>query len=392
MKYLKNLRVNFNILIPLIILSVFSLITLYNIGPLLPDYYNPMLFFIKQLIGFIAGFTIIILLYNLNFKKFDGLIDLAYFILVIMLFILIFKLPFIDKYLVEEVNGARGWFIIPFIGIQFQPMEFFKIFVVLKLAKISQEHLDGYYTDGWIIKKYLIYGFFPTFLILLEPDLGGFILISFTIIVMLLFSIKNKKIFKYLMFAILVILIFIMLIVFIPDFSQFLIKYTPLKPYQFERIKSWLDPFSTEGGYQLSQSLTFMGSAGPYGYGPGFDQISYPEPQTDLIFTTFVGFFGWILGAVLIFLYGFIDYNIFIVSEFQKNYYFKFITIGFGALFFIQVVENIGMLVGVLPITGIVLPFMSYGVSALLTYSVIFGIILNISSQTDFHPEKYNKL
>lgn len=391
MKKLLNLKLDYKLVIPVIILGIFSLATLKNIGPLVDARISYISFYNKQSFGFIIGIIGIIFIYNINLKKFVNLINITYFILVGMLFILAFDPPIIGDLFLKNTNGANGWFKIISPKLSFQPVEFFKVLLILKLALISEQYLKSNEKDDWLIKKYFLYGALPIGLVLIEPDLGGTMLLSFAFTVMLITSLKNKKMFKLFLYFLLGALVFIILLIFSDTFSTIVVNLTPLRSYQLSRIDAWLNPFSTEKGYQLSQSLIFMGSAGPFGHGAGFNQISLSEAQTDLIFTAFVGFFGWVLGLIVIFLYGVIINQSFTIALLQKNFFFKFTALGFSSLFFIQVTENIGMLIGLLPITGIVLPFMSYGLSALLTYSAIIGILINISKETDFDPNKYNK-
>ncbi len=382
-------KINFKILIPIIFLTFISLITLKNINILVNLDVANIDFFKKQAVGFILGAIGIIIIYNVNIKAAKTLIDIFYYTLVIMLFILIANIPIISSLFVNTSHGASGWFKIISPSLSFQPVEFFKIFIVLKLATISSDYLKSNYNDRKLFKDYFIYGAIPIFLVLLEPDLGGTLLLTFSAGIMFLFSIKDKKILKSMLFIISIFFILILLIVFFDSFKEFIIKFTPIQSYQIDRIDSWLDPFNTEKGYQLSQSLILMGSAGPFGYGTSFNSIAIPEAQTDLIFPAIVGFWGWIVGLLIILSYTTIILEIFKIINKQEDLEYKFICIGFVSLLFLQVIENIGMLVGILPITGIVLPFLSYGLSALLTYSAIIGIILNISKETNFKGKSY---
>lgn len=124
-----------------------------------------------------------------------------------------------------------------------------------------------------------------------------------------------------------------------------------------------------------------MGSAGPFGFGFGNIHITLPEPHTDVIFSEFVGMFGYISGTVLILLYMRLLQLTLSISKVATEYRDKLLIIGFFALLFVQIGENMGMMIGLFPITGIVLPFMSYGLSALITYFMIIAIVCNISQK-----------
>jgi cell division protein FtsW (lipid II flippase) len=162
----------------------------------------------------------------------------------------------------------------------------------------------------------------------------------------------------------------------IPSFSWCSID--NIEMYQLERLTAWLYPFDYDKGLQLQQSLILIGSAGLFGHGYGYSGIHLPEPHTDVIFSEFTGMFGIIAGAFLIFLYFYLINEFFSVTLKTNDLLFKLVAFGFSMLFLIQVTENIGMMLGLLPITGIVLPFMSYGVSAMVTYLSIIGVFLNI--------------
>jgi len=146
-------------------------------------------------------------------------------------------------------------------------------------------------------------------------------------------------------------------------------------------LNSWLHPFVYDGGFQLQQSLVLMGSAGLFGNGFGFAGVYLPEPHTDVIFSEYVGMFGVVAGAFLISLYFYIVFKLFEITLRTKEVFYKFVMVGYTVLFLTHIVQNIGMMLGVLPITGIVLPFFSYGVSAMMTLLIIIGVVLAIDKR-----------
>lgn len=373
------------ILIPVIIICGFSLITLYGVIPQLMDYgtvENEKIFLAKQMIGMLAGFFGVFLLYRLNLDNILKLMNFAYWVLFIMLAILFFNPPIIGDIFVETINGANGWFKIPIIGVTIQPVEFMKVALIFKLAEISYNHMnDTHSTDFTLFKKYFIYGAIPILFVLGQPDLGGALLLGIPFVVMFLVSIKSKKILRNLIIGGVGAVLLGVFLLATPWGQQLLVTLTPLNMYQLERINAWLYPFEYADGFQLQQSLILMGSAGAFGHGMGFSGIYLPEPHTDVIFSEFVGMFGWVMGLILIGLYCFLIIQIIGVGARSKERRYKMIVIGFAVLFTVQVVENIGMMLGVLPITGIVLPFMSYGVSAMITYMGIIGIVININKR-----------
>ncbi len=375
--------INFKILIPIIILAITSLITLFGLIPRLElmeylsngDEFN---FVVKQFIGFGIGFSIIIFIQFIDLKQVNVFVNIGYYTLLVMLFILVAGIPGTAS-LVKNINGARGWFEFPIIGMSIQPVEFMKIFIFFKLALVCAEYKESNWDDTKLFMHFLVYAGLPVLFVLFQPDLGGVMLLAIPSFVMFLVSMKSKKHVMIIVAATLSILVVSVFLLANPDTQAFIVDHTPLYSYQLSRINSWTDPFTQTGGFQLQQSLVLMGSAGPFGHGFGYTGIYLPEPHTDVIYPAFVGMFGWIAGVVLIFIYGYLIVQVFNVVNKTSVLAFKYLCIGYGSLLIVQVFENIGMMIGMLPITGIVLPFMSYGLSALITYSAIFGLLINIS-------------
>ena len=131
---------------------------------------------------------------------------------------------------------------------------------------------------------------------------------------------------------------------------------------------------------QLTNALASTGSAGLFGYGFKNNPIYYPEPQTDFIFSVFVTYFGFVGATLLVTNMIIFDSEIIKISIRSKNEY-KYIVSGFLAIILFQQIQNICMNIGLLPITGITLPFISYGGSSLISYLIIIGFIINISNK-----------
>ncbi len=312
------------------------------------------------------------------------LVNIAYLTLLVMLFILISGIPGITQFFVKTINGARGWFQLFPNGPSIQPVEFMKIAMIIKLAFISHEHLTSPDSqDRDLIINYALYGLTPIFLVIIQPDLGGAILLGVPWLFMMLVSIKNKALLRTFTLAILAAIMLFIIFLILPQGQHILIKITPIQEYQLERLNAWLQPFESTTGLQLQQSLILMGSAGPTGHGVLYDAISIPEPHTDMIFAKIVGMYGYVVGILIIGMYFVMINEMLSVAQRVKEPFYKLIALGIASLFIIQVTENIGMIVGILPITGIVLPFLSYGVSALITYSIIIGVMLNVDQHIE---------
>ena len=153
--------------------------------------------------------------------------------------------------------------------------------------------------------------------------------------------------------------------------------------YKLNRIKGWLDPESDilKTGNQLYTALMALGSAGIHGHGIQVNLVNIPEAQTDFIFAVIGQSFGLIGTLSVVALCLFLDLKLLRIATLSKSTRDKYYITGvFGMLLF-QQVQNIGMIIGLLPITGITLPFISYGGSSLLSYFIAIGIVMNISAK-----------
>jgi cell division protein FtsW (lipid II flippase) len=148
----------------------------------------------------------------------------------------------------------------------------------------------------------------------------------------------------------------------------------------FLRVDRLLD-WSSSSGYQLENGLAAIGSGGLFGHGLNNTPIYFPEPQTDFIFAVYASNFGFVGSCFLICLIAYFDIKLIHLSIKTSNCINKYIISGIIGMLIYQQVQNIGMTVGLLPITGITLPFISYGGSSLLSYMLMLGFIFNISNE-----------
>ncbi|MER1955660.1 MAG: FtsW/RodA/SpoVE family cell cycle protein, partial [Desemzia incerta] len=159
------------------------------------------------------------------------------------------------------------------------------------------------------------------------------------------------------------------------------------KDYQFSRIDSWLDPYhDTQGAaYQLLQSIKAIGSGKVFGKGFGVSEVYVPVRESDMIFSTIGENFGFIGGAVLILIYFMLVYQMIRVCLDTKNIFYTYISTGVIMMIVFHVFENVGMSIGLLPLTGIPLPFISQGGSALLGNMMGVGLIMSMR----YHYKSY---
>jgi len=266
-----------------------------------------------------------------------------------------------------ETRGSKRW--LNFYFFNFQSSEFLKIFFIFYLAEILTK--EGYYVDQLKnFLKALLTFLLIFFLIFKQPDLGNAIVFSSIFLVMILNSPIPKKIILNFLF---------LCLLFFPGF------WFVLKDYQKQRIITFLNPNVDYQGtsYNMIQSIISVGSGGFFGRGLGYGTQSklrfLPENHTDFIFASLVEQFGFFGGFMVLFLYGLLFYflikrALFFLEKKSELKNFLILT-GVLAYFFFQMMINIGMNMGIMPVTGIVLPFISYGGSAFLSSFILLGLI-----------------
>ncbi len=322
---------------------------------------------IKQIMWYVIGFIIIFISakINLNFLiKYS-----VYFYIVgnILLLLLLF--------FGKEINGAKCWFLIPGIG-TFQPSEFMKLFLILLNAKIIIEFQNNNKTkkskDIILFLIILFLTAIPSFLTFLEPDTGMVIIYFIISMVMLFISGIKKRIFVY--FAIIIILLLGAFFYLYFNFENLFIDlFGTSFFYRIDRLLDW----SNKDGMQLTNALTAIKAAGIYGFGFKKTPIYIPEAHTDFIFSVYASNTGFLGAIFLISIIIIFNFTIFLLINKSTCRKYKLIAFGFLAVLIYQQIQNIGMNIGLLPITGITLPFISYGGSSTLSYMLGIAFILN---------------
>jgi len=315
-------------------------------------------FVLRQIMWMIVSVFFVMIILAIDYQR---LIDFSYVFYVINLALLVMVL-----FIGSRRYGAVRW--ISFAGISFQPSEFIKISFILALASYLGYKKDTRNNVGGIFVPLLI--MLPAFaLIVIEPDLGtALILVPILLAMIFVAGVNLKPIIFFISSGVLC----------APIFWNF------LKGYQKKRllvfIKPDLDPLGA--GYTIIQSKIAVGSGQIFGKGwlsGTQNQLNFlPERHTDFIFSVVGEEWGFIGSAILILLYFTIIYRgIRIISE-TSDFYGKTVATGIVALFAFQVVVNIGMTIGLLPVVGLTLPFISYGGSSLISFMIAIGVLLNI--------------
>ena len=366
--YMNKSKINFRILIPIILLSIISIATINSAMTYTSSSLGNLV--LKQSFWYLIGWILVIILVKL---KNEQLYHYTWFFYIFGNFLLLGLLLF-----APTINNSKCWFVIPGIG-NFQPSEFMKIFIMLTLATmIHNFRIDYNYPsikDEFIfIIKTLVIVIIPSVLTFLQPDTGA-VIIYLVIYISMIFTsgIRFRWFLIGGLFILLVSSIFLWLFFF--KENTFINIFGSSIFYRIERIFNW----QSGSGLQLENALSAIGSAGLFGHGYNKTPIYFPESSTDFIFAVFACNFGLIGSLILISIIIFLDISIILLAKKNILDTDKYIISGIIGMLLFQQIQNIGMTVGLLPITGITLPFVSYGGGSLLSYMLIVGILLNIS-------------
>ncbi len=359
---MKNKNIDLILLISVIAISIFGIIMIYSSSNIWAEYkFNDAFKYLKmQGLFLIVGIVLMIIISKIPYKYY---LDKANIILVICFVLLILVLiPGIGKIR----NGSRSWFGVGGLGIQ--PSEFMKLALIIFISK----YLHKNERNNISIKKDILPILFITLLtfglIMLQPDFGTGVIIVMSIIGILFISGLKMR-------------FFIIAGLFGAVGAVVLIL---IAPYRFERILSfinpWVDPLGT--GFQAIQSLFAIGPGGLLGLGLGNSiqkHFYLPEPQTDFIFAIIseeLGFLGVLIVSALFLT---IIYRGMKISLNAKDLFSKYLSFGITFSLAFQALLNLMVVVSLIPITGVTLPFLSYGGSSLLITLCSMGILLNIS-------------
>lgn len=353
----KILIKNLTFMISIFILLVISILNMYGSAFISPLYKHA---FNRQIIWILISILVFIIIYKMDMNLLYKTSGFFYLIGIILLVLVLF--------IGKSINGASSWFKIGALSIQ--PSEIFKCFFIIFLSKVINKHKKG---DITLLIKILLITFIPCILIFLEPDTGVvlmYILIMFGCIL----ASKIKK--RYLIIILSCALIFlgIFLGLYFLKKNLFIDIFGTSFFYRMDRILS----FKNNSSYQLTNALIGIGASGLFGMGLTSTKIYIPEVITDFVFDLTILNFGYLLGIFVVLIYTFILIIIYREIYYSKKYLYRCILSGIFWMMLFQVFEHILMNIGLTPITGITLPFLSYGGSSMLSYSMIFAVIFII--------------
>jgi len=359
-------KVDYLLLITVVIISLFGVLMIYSSSYVWAEYKfnDPYKFLKSQALFLLVGYVIMIIVANIPYKKYLDKANIIFGVCFLLLILVL--IPGIGT----VRNGSRSWFGIGSFGIQ--PSEFTKLALIMFTSK--------YLSNNEKILKNIKKGVFPILgilllvfgLIMLQPDFGTGVVIVMTIVVLLFIS--GVEIGFFMKIGLVGLIGVVGLII--------------VAPYRLKRIESFINPWTDPlgSGFQIIQSLYAIGPGGLLGMGLGNSVQKHfylPEPQTDFIFSIISEEFGFLGVLIVSTLFITIIYRGFKIAMNCEDKFGKFLAFGitFGLAF--QALLNLMVVVGLIPVTGVTLPFLSYGGSSLLITLVSIGILLNVS--------KYNR-
>ncbi|MFQ9924486.1 MAG: FtsW/RodA/SpoVE family cell cycle protein [Beduini sp.] len=377
------------LLVIMIIVAIISCIAIASAKPLI-TYPNPGGYWSKQLQWYIIGFVAMYAVYKFGSDRIYSCIWIIYWLLMISLLLLALKHRFgLPVPFAQEVNGATSWFQFPGVG-GVQPSEFMKMAIIIALSKVVQEHnelytLHTFETDCKLLAKVAAVSLPPCLLIYLQNDAGVTMIIAVSVIFLLFASGLQMR---WFIVGVSILLVGILVIVYIFLYNQELFK-SIFSGHKAGRFYGWLDPEGTYGqeGYQLFNALLSYGTASVFGHGFQSVVMNFPEAHTDFIFAVICQGGGLFAGVTVLTAIVSLDITILKIGI-QADEKGRCLTTGLFGLLFIQQIWNIFMITGLLPITGITLPFISYGGSSLLSYMLIIGMIFDIEKQNRIKHSK----
>ncbi len=352
-KIVKDL--DFGLLFIVLLLFTIGIINIYS-----ATFKDSGLYFVKRQLFWI-GFSFIVMYFVIliDYSIIGVQSEIAYWFFNGMLLITFF--------VAEATNGAKGWLYF-FRGVGFQTSEFAKVALCIFLSKKISE-FEGKINNLKELMVIIGYSAITMFLIVIEPDMGMTLLCFFMVLgIIFIAETKGRYIVSLLSIA--------------AGLGIAAINASFIPPYWKSRIFDFLNSGDSAGRYQVSQSIIAIGSGQIYGLGflksikVGSGYV--PEASTDFIFSVVGEEWGLIGAAIVIVLYIFLIYRVLRISKNAKNSFGKIFTAGIASLWIFQFFQNIGMTMGLMPVTGVTLPFMSYGGSSLLSNFIALGLILNI--------------
>ena len=343
------------------LLTILAIISVTTISSAMGGGQYSANFSIRQIIYYILGAIIALVIMLISPKKIRNNTYILYFIFCVLLIGLLI-LP--ETSITPIINGAKSWY--SFGPVSIQPSEFMKVILILALAKSVSNH-----------NRFTFNKSFQTDLVLFFKIIGISMICAIIIGIMLVSGITWRILAPLFIVAFVFGGTIILAIIYKPTLIESLLG---VKMYQMGRINSWLDPYSYSAGdgYHLTESLKAIGSGQLFGKGFNHGEVYIPENHTDFIFSVVGEEMGFIGAVVLLLIFLALIFHLIRLATKVESPFSKIFIIGYVSLLVFHILQNIGMTIQLLPITGIPLPFISYGGSSLWSLMVGIGVVLSI--------------
>ncbi|EGL87986.1 MULTISPECIES: FtsW/RodA/SpoVE family cell cycle protein [Streptococcus] len=383
-------RVDYSLILPVFCLLVIGVVAIYI--AVSHDYPNNVWPILGQQLAWIALgiiFSFVVMFFNTKF-----LWQSTPYLYGLGLALMVLPLVFYNPSLVAA-TGAKNWVSIGGYTL-FQPSEFMKISYILMLAYVivtfTKKYKDQARTIGldFLLILWMIVFTIPVLVLLaLQSDLGtAMVFVAIFAGLVLLSGVSWKIIIP--VFVTVVSAITGFLAIFITKDGRAFMHQLGMPTYQINRILAWLNPFdyAQTTTYQQAQGQIAIGSGGVFGQGFNVSNLLIPVRESDMIFTVIAEDFGFIGSVVVIALYLLLIYRMLKITLKSNNQFYTYISTGFIMMLLFHIFENIGAVTGLLPLTGIPLPFISQGGSAIISNLIGVGLLLSMSYQTHLADEK----
>ena len=379
----KKFYMDRTLVVILILMTISSMLAIFGSLPLLPQWRNGVELLVKQGIWYLIGYGFLIFLIFFGIDRLFTGIRVFYWILLGLLVLLLLdkvvNLPFIS-----EVNGTRAWFNFPGIG-SIQPSEFMKIVLVIMTANVVHEHNQSktamsFSSDFSLFFRIAKFTLPPLLLIIFQPDTGIPIIIVIGILAMLAIGGVRRE---WIWLGAIAMIAGFMGLVFLfyknPDILSTILG----AGYKLNRFYGWLETekYISSYGSQLYQGMLAIGSSGWLGHGLASKLVTILEPQNDFIFAVIGQDFGFFGTTAVLVMSLILDLKLATIALQYPEQRERYMVAGLLGMLLFQQIQNMGMIVGLLPITGITLPLISAGGSSLLSFMLPLAIIFHMSSE-----------
>jgi rod shape determining protein RodA len=321
---------------------------------------DPYYFVKRQSVALTLGFGLVAALLAIDYRKLRDSSVLAYGAVVLSLLAVLSPLG-------SNTRGAQAWFQLPG-SFQLEPSELAKFGIIVALAGYAHQHRGE--MDPWRLTVTIALAAVPIGLVMLQPDLGTAMVLGLMVIALLAVAGARPR-------------HLVVLTLLGATFVFAIVSLGMLKQYQIDRLTGFIDPGAhKQETYNTKQSQTALGSGGVTGrglyHGPQTQGQFVPEQHTDFIFTALGEELGFMGSALLLVLFGLIVWRTWRAAMLARDFFGTMVCVGVLALFTFQIFENMGMAMGIMPVAGVPLPFMSYGGSATVTELACVGLVANV--------------